>query len=260
MRPHGPHAVHKRLALVAGGLVAALVVVSCSSAPRTPIASVIGPKISVRGQLDGDIPDDVWTAADPKADSVALFAQPGKPLVVDGEPKVLSNPTPEHVPLAFRVLSQRGDWLHVQYPDRPNGTTAWVRRGDVTTRPVAYRIEVHRDAAKVDVYRGTLKLASYPAAMGTASTPTPLGHFYVDVRVLLANQSGPYGAGQISVTGFSDVFQTFGGGRGQIAIHGTNQPSLIGTPVSNGCIRIANEHLLALLDMVPTGTPVDIVA
>ena len=39
-------------------------------------------------------------------------------------------------------------------------------------------------------------------------------------------------------------------------IHGTNEPWLIGTAVSNGCIRLTNEDIIDLYDRTPLGTPV----
>jgi lipoprotein-anchoring transpeptidase ErfK/SrfK len=49
------------------------------------------------------------------------------------------------------------------------------------------------------------------------------------------------------------------GGLPAIAIHGTNQPGLIGEEVSNGCVGIPNELLEPLAETVPLGTPVSIV-
>lgn len=40
------------------------------------------------------------------------------------------------------------------------------------------------------------------------------------------------------------------------AIHGTNVPSSIGQSVSHGCVRLLNEDIAKLYDMVPVGTPV----
>ncbi len=42
-------------------------------------------------------------------------------------------------------------------------------------------------------------------------------------------------------------------------IHGTNMPFGVGQQVSHGCIRLHNEHILTLAEMVPNGTPVYIV-
>ncbi len=44
-----------------------------------------------------------------------------------------------------------------------------------------------------------------------------------------------------------------GGGYG---IHGTNAPASIGRSVSHGCIRLRNEDIEVLYEMVPVGTPV----
>jgi lipoprotein-anchoring transpeptidase ErfK/SrfK len=39
-------------------------------------------------------------------------------------------------------------------------------------------------------------------------------------------------------------------------VHGTNEPWLIGTAVSNGCIRLTNDDIIDLYDRTPLGTPV----
>jgi lipoprotein-anchoring transpeptidase ErfK/SrfK len=40
------------------------------------------------------------------------------------------------------------------------------------------------------------------------------------------------------------------------ALHGTNNPASIGQSVSHGCIRLRNEDIQTLYEMVPVGTPV----
>lgn len=42
-------------------------------------------------------------------------------------------------------------------------------------------------------------------------------------------------------------------------IHGTTQPSSIGRSVSNGCIRMINEHVIDLYNRVPIGTKVFVI-
>lgn len=39
-------------------------------------------------------------------------------------------------------------------------------------------------------------------------------------------------------------------------IHGTNEPWSIGQAVSNGCIRMINDHVIELYERVPIGAPV----
>jgi len=40
------------------------------------------------------------------------------------------------------------------------------------------------------------------------------------------------------------------------ALHGTDEPNSIGTSVSHGCVRLRNEDIETLYQMVPVGTPV----
>ena len=245
-----------------GALLAVCIVAAgtgCGSKSAVRVASVTGPRLGLAGTLIGELPAAVWTAADVVGPTVALFDSPGVAMPgPNGGPLVLTNPTNEGVPLAFRVLSRQGSWLHVQIPERPNGATAWVQTAAVQVRPVRYRIQVDLSAHQVLLFHGTDKIAVFDAAIGTPDAPTPVGNFYVDARVILADATGPYGSGQVRFTGFSTVYQTFDGGRGQAAIHGTNQPSLIGSPASHGCVRVANANLSMLVNTVPTGTPVDV--
>jgi len=44
-----------------------------------------------------------------------------------------------------------------------------------------------------------------------------------------------------------------------IYIHGTNHEELIGSPVSHGCVRMTNAHIIELFDRVEEGDPVVIV-
>jgi len=41
-----------------------------------------------------------------------------------------------------------------------------------------------------------------------------------------------------------------------IYFHGTNREDLIGTPASHGCVRLRNEDIAELFDLVPKGTTV----
>ena len=43
-----------------------------------------------------------------------------------------------------------------------------------------------------------------------------------------------------------------------VYIHGTNQEQLLGNPDSHGCIRLRNDDMVLLHDMVPAGTRVEI--
>ena len=197
-----------------------------------------------------------FDVADAIGSTVGLYSEPDVPY----EPKPsLANPTHEGLPVVFLVLEQQPDWLKVRVSSRPNNLGLWVRRAEVTLRTVPNRVVVEVGAHRVTVFHGDKVLMQAPVAVGTARTPTPLGEFFVDGIVPL-RVGGPYGTGQVSVAGFSDVLQSFGGGVGQIALHGTNRPELLGQNVSNGCVRMANESIDQVMALAPLGTPVTIVA
>ncbi len=197
-----------------------------------------------------------FDVADATGPSVALFAEPDVPYAPKSS---LANPTHEGLPVVFLVLEKKPEWLRVRVSSRPNNLVLWVRRSEVSLRTVPNRVVVEVGAHRVTVYHGDDVLMQGPVAVGTARTPTPLGEFFVDGIVPLSG-GGPYGAGQVSVSGFSEVLQSFGGGVGQIALHGTNRPQLLGQNVSNGCVRMADESIRQVMALAPLGTPVSVVA
>lgn len=150
--------------------------------------------------------------------------------------------------------------MKVMLPMRPNGSFGWVKASDVRVRKVSNHIEVDRSEKKLRAYRGDLVLFEAPVAVGKSKSPTPLAKAYVDVAVPLNPPSGTYGVFMLSIAAYSEVLFNFGGGVGQIAIHGTSNVNSIGREASNGCIRMRNEDILRLKDLAPTGTPVEIVA
>ena len=74
------------------------------------------------------------------------------------------------------------------------------------------------------------------------------------------NPTGDYGPYIFGLAEFSDAYATFNGGDAQIAIHGTDQPWVVGGYASHGCVRLTNPEITKLATQVPAGTPVDIVA
>jgi lipoprotein-anchoring transpeptidase ErfK/SrfK len=161
----------------------------------------------------------------------------------------------------FGVLDERlaadcrATWLRVQLPIRPNGSVGWVRSRDVRRFKVATRVTVDLSERNVTVMQGDREVLSVDAAIGKPATPTPTGRFYVNQRLLASDPTGPWGPGGVGVSAFSPVLQDWAQG-GPIAIHGTNTPQLIGSAVSNGCVRISNFHLRQLMRLAPEGTPV----
>jgi L,D-transpeptidase catalytic domain len=148
-------------------------------------------------------------------------------------------------------------WYRVQLPMRPNGVVGWVRAADVGLRPVRTRIVVDLGDRTVTMHRNGRRVIHTTAAVGAPDTPTPTGRYYVNQRLVAPDPSGPFGPGAVGVSAFSPVLQHWAQG-GPIAIHGTNQPHLLGGAVSHGCVRIRNDVLIRLYRLADEGTPVEI--
>lgn len=208
-----------------------------------PVASPVSPAIARGAHALGS--------------SVEVYASPAatRPL------RSLRSPTRDWQRLVLGVREVRGEWLLVQYNERPNGVTGWIKASQVVQTTTPYRIVVERCAKRLTLYRNGTVVMREPVAVGTPRTPTPLGEFYVDFIEKKSNPRGSYGPYMLSVSGFSEVYMRFGkGGVGQIAIHGTNARSSVGRAASNGCIRMHNEAVSKLAYLVIAGTPVSIVA
>ncbi len=210
-------------------------------------------------------------SAAPVPDAPLVFDHPGSSKAAYGaigkipvfksaggaQASTINNPTVEGMQVVFGVLEDKGDWLKVRLPVRPNGATGWVRKEDVLVKSVSNHIVVEVAKRKLSAFKGDKLLMEVPVGVGTDKTPTPIGNFYVDFSV--RNPGSPYGAHMLSVAGFSNVLRNFGGGVGQIAIHGWGDDGSVGSASSNGCLRLLNADVRKLAGMSPPGTPVFVV-
>jgi lipoprotein-anchoring transpeptidase ErfK/SrfK len=160
---------------------------------------------------------------------------------------------------ALLVVDERGEWLEVLLPVRPNGSTGWIRRSDVDVREIETAVVVDLASRTLTVTEGGAVVLVTTVAIGTDASPTPTGLFSVVDKLDTAAPDGPYGPFAFGLSGFSDVLTEFAGGEGQIAIHGTNAPDSIGDAASHGCVRVPNDVATALNALLPLGTPVLIV-
>lgn len=150
-------------------------------------------------------------------------------------------------------------WVRVHLPARPNGSRGWVRAGDVRFLLNPYALEVNLASRVLTLRKGTRVAFRSSIGVGRDAWPTPTGQYYVTELLRTPNPDGAYGPYAFGISAFSNVFTRFGNGPGQVGIHGTNQPWLIGRKVSHGCIRLDNRSIIRLAKTVPLGTPVRIV-
>jgi lipoprotein-anchoring transpeptidase ErfK/SrfK len=161
------------------------------------------------------------------------------------------------VPTVFAALARcNAAWYRVMIPLKPHGQTGYVRARDVRLRPLRTRLVVDLSTRRLTAFDRGRRVLSAKVAIGARSTPTPTGRFYVNQR-FRDDPKGPYGWAAIGISAFSEVLHGWPQG-GPVAIHGTNRPSLLGLPVSNGCIRVSNETVKRLWRLAPTGTPVQV--
>jgi hypothetical protein len=187
-----------------------------------------------------------------KVPQVAIYRKPDAKRALFVLRKVDHRGTPR----AFLVRSTTKKWIRVYLPTRPNGSEGWIRARSVHMYTNGYRLVVRLRAHKLILWRGTRRIAAFPIAVGTSSTPTPRGLFYV-VELLKPNDpNGSYGPYAFGLSAHSQRLKAFAGGDGRVGLHGTNQPGLIGTSVSHGCIRLRNAAIRRLARILPLGTPV----
>jgi lipoprotein-anchoring transpeptidase ErfK/SrfK len=192
---------------------------------------------------------DVTVYADPRgnADITAVF--PAK--------------LPWGSPTAFLIREVYRDaagrtWFRAFLPRRPNETTGWLRRDQVRLRPIVHQVEVDLSSRTAWLLRDGRTVRSWPVGIGRQATPTPTGSFYLTVKLRPPQISAVYGAWALGISGYSDVLEQFGTGDGQIALHGTADPTDLGREVSNGCVRLDNEAITSLAKILPLGSPVTI--
>jgi hypothetical protein len=162
-------------------------------------------------------------------------------------------------PLVLPVVTSGNGWYEVRLPERPNGGTAWVRDGDVTTGETQFRFQVSLSRREVILARAGAEVLRSTVVIGKSSTPTPQTTGFL--RAAIRGDDRAFGPWVLALGIHSDVLYTFNGGNGEVAMHGTNNPGLMGQAASNGCIRLPNDVITEIIEMqLPLGTPVEIVA
>jgi lipoprotein-anchoring transpeptidase ErfK/SrfK len=255
-------------ALAAAVAVLALLLSACGSggaktkaaAPTTATTPVAPTTAPAPTSTVPPYPIALSAVAKDDVSTVAIYDSP-----TDAEPsRSLSNPNPFYgpaFPRVFLVQEQTPDWLKVMLPMRPNGTTGWIKRADVDLQPPTdYRILVELGAHRLTLYEKNDVVMQEPVGVGTSATPSTAGSFYTTELIkVLPDQQDAYGPYAFGLSAYSEVHYSFGGGDGQMGIHGTGDPSSVGRDVSNGCIRMTNDAITQLANIIPgRGVPVEI--
>lgn len=262
----------RRRALVGGAAVVAVVALVVGlfvafsggeDGQRPKLAAEPEPTSTTAAPTTTTVPPFTSTIATASVPEVPVFDAPEAPApsrTYQNPWHVNDDPSEPTVPLVFLVEEQRGDgWTRVILPERPNGSTGWIRNSDFTFAPTRYHITVALGAHQITVYDGEEVVLQEPAAIGKPSTPTPPGKYYVRVLLQTTDPDSVYGPFAYGLSAHSDVLTEFSGGDGEVGIHGNNDSSVLGQSVSAGCVRMSNDGITRLTKLLPLGTPVEIV-
>jgi len=123
---------------------------------------------------------------------------------------------------------------------------------------VSPSIIINLPSRMLELYSGNTLIKEYPVAIGKQSTPTPVGQFNIIYKEKNPTwippgrdytvESGPDNPLGYRWMGFFELY----------GVHGTNEPGSIGHVASNGCVRMKEENVEELFDVVKIGTPVKI--
>ena len=163
-------------------------------------------------------------------------------------------------PMVVVAVGNTPDRLLVELPIRANGSRGWIDRTKVSLASHEFKVIVELSAHRLIAMRGSDVILDVPIGVGKGQTPTPNGVYYITELLKPPTPGSIYGTYAYGLSGFSEVLKRFGGGDGQVGIHGTNDPSSIGKDVSHGCIRLNNADIEKLVPVLPLGTPVEVQA
>jgi lipoprotein-anchoring transpeptidase ErfK/SrfK len=161
------------------------------------------------------------------------------------------------VPVVLKVdaMNAAGTWGRVELPYVWPRRQGWVRLAHLARTQTFLHVDVDLSEHRVRVYKRDGLLYTVPAAIGSASSPTPPGHYVVTDRVPFPAGSA-LGSFAFGISGIQPHLPAGWGGGNQLAIHGTNDPSSIGTSASAGCVRVSEWALERFEPLLRLGTPV----
>ena len=180
------------------------------------------------------------------------------PVVEATPPTAIPTTIPTAVPAAKTTVT----------PQTPTVTPAKTPGAKTTaattnTKTMATKLVLNLKERRVYAYNEDKVLMSYPVAIGKKGWETPTGNFKViqmikdpvwqnpwNGKIVPASPKGPIGERWIGF--WSD-------GKNTIGLHGTPTLKSLGTAASHGCVRMRNEDVKVLFEVVTPGLPVVVV-
>ena len=146
-------------------------------------------------------------------------------------------------------------WYRVWLAVTPNESRGWVRDGQLAFYSTTSKIVIDLSRRKLMVYRRGELVRTFPVAVGRPGLETPTGHFFITQKLRPPDPNGVYGVLQLGTSATQPKLNGWPDG-GMVAIHGTNEPWLIGKAISHGCVRMRNAAVQEVGRLVPAGSPI----
>lgn len=147
----------------------------------------------------------------------------------------------------------------IESPERPD---AAVTEPPSVDNAQTVRLRLSLSDRRVYVYRGESLETSYPVAIGRPGWETPTGEFSVFSQIVDPGWTHPL-TGEVVAPGPENplgerwiAFWT--DGTNVIGFHGTPNRDSVGQEASHGCVRMYNEDVRQLYEIVAMGTPVTV--
>lgn len=113
---------------------------------------------------------------------------------------------------------------------------------------------------KVYVYKEDELYTSYPVAVGRPGWETPTGQYQIIEMIQNPGWTNPFTGEQVPPGADSPLGERWiafwTDGDNFIGFHGTPNPETVGSAASHGCVRMYNEDVRELYDLVSMGTVV----
>jgi tetratricopeptide (TPR) repeat protein len=146
-----------------------------------------------------------------------------------------------------------------------NKSSAAIFPGDrlkIITAPMW--VKVSKRNCTLDLYFNNDFIKEYSIGIGdaTKNNETPAGTFTINAKVVEPPWYGRTKDGKKEVIPYGDPRNVLGTRwmsfkeSPQLGIHGTSDPTSIGQKVSNGCVRMRNEDVEELYDLLPPGSKI----
>ncbi|HUA62304.1 MAG TPA: L,D-transpeptidase [Verrucomicrobiae bacterium] len=136
--------------------------------------------------------------------------------------------------------------------------TAEALAADNGSRPER-KIVVSLADRKLAVVEAGRVVKIFSVAVGAPQSPSPAGSYEIINRL---SEPTYYGFGKVIPPGKSNPVgpRWIGLSLKGFGIHGTNEPNSIGHNASHGCIRLRNQEIVELFEMVSVGDTVELFA